>query len=96
MAGTRRLVTISLPPLLLKQAEQVAEEENRSKSELVREALRFYIETREVRKAAARERLFELIDRVQTRTRGVAASKIRKVVREAVRAARRETQRSTA
>lgn len=96
MAGTRRLVTISLPPPLLKKAEQVAEEENRSKSELVREALRFYIETREVRKAAARERLFELIDRIQARTRGVPASRIRRVVGEAVRAARRETQRSTA
>lgn len=96
MAGTRRLVTISLPPPLLKKAEQVAEEENRSKSELVREALRFYIETREVRKAAVRERLFELIDRVQARTRGVAALEIRKVVREAVRAARRAAPRSTA
>jgi Arc/MetJ-type ribon-helix-helix transcriptional regulator len=96
MAETRRLVTISLPPPLLEQAERVAEEENRSKSELVREALRFYIETREVRRLAARERLFELIDRIQARTRGVPASRIRKLVREALAASRRGKQRSTA
>jgi Arc/MetJ-type ribon-helix-helix transcriptional regulator len=96
MTETRRLVTISLPPLLLEQAERVAEEENRSKSELVREALRFYIETREVRRLAARERLFELIDRIQARTRGVPASRIRKLVREALAASRRGKQRSTA
>jgi CopG family transcriptional regulator / antitoxin EndoAI len=96
MAETRRLVTISLPPPLLEQAERVAEEENRSKSELVREALRFYIETREVRRLAARERLFELIDRIQARTRGVPASRIRKLVREALAASRRGKRRSTA
>ena len=84
MAGTRKLVTISLPPRLLKEAERIAAEENRSKSELVREALRFYIETREVRGVAARDRMFEVIDRIQARTRGVAASRIRKLVREAV------------
>jgi len=96
MPTTRKLVTISLPPPLLKQAERVAEEENRSKSELVREALRFYIDTREVRKAAARERLSEMIERVQARTRRVPAAEIRKVIREAVEAARRQRRRSNA
>jgi CopG family transcriptional regulator / antitoxin EndoAI len=80
---------ISLPPPLLKEAERVAAEENRSKSELLRVALRFYIETREVRRVAARDRLFEVIDRIQARTHGVAASRIRKLVREAVAAPRR-------
>lgn len=94
--GTRKLVTISLPPPLLKKAERVAREENRTKSELLREALRFYVETREVRKTAARERLLELIDRVQARTRGVPAKEIRKVVQEAIEAVRREKQRATA
>lgn len=46
----RKVITISLPPPLLKQAEAVARAENRTKSELVREALRFYVETRTVRK----------------------------------------------
>ncbi len=57
---SRRLVTISLPPLLLKEAEKVAKEEYRNMSELFREALRFYIETREVRREAAQDGLFEL------------------------------------
>lgn len=94
--GTRKLVTISLPPPLLKKAEQVAREENRTKSELLREALRFYVETRQIRKVAARERLFEVINRVQARTRGVPAKEIRKLVKEAIEAVRREKQRATA
>ena len=94
--ATRKLITISLPPPLLKKAEEVAREENRTKSELVREALRFYVETREVRKQAAREQLFRLIDEVQARTKGVPANEIRKVVREAVEAARRKKQRASA
>ncbi len=94
--GTRKLVTISLPPPLLKKAEQVAREENRTKSELLREALRFYVETREVRKQAARERLFKLIDEVQARTKGTPSKEIRKVVREAVEAVRREKARASA
>jgi metal-responsive CopG/Arc/MetJ family transcriptional regulator len=94
--GTRKLVTISLPPGLLKKAEQVAREENRTKSELLREALRFYVETRDVRKMATRERLFALISQFQARAQGTPAEEIRKGVREAVESARREKQRSTA
>ncbi len=60
LVGTRRLITISLPPRLLREAERIAGQENRTKSELLREALRFYIETSEVRRKAARERLFGL------------------------------------
>ena len=94
--ATRKLITISLPPPLLKKAEKVAEEESRTKSELLREALRFYVETRDVRKQAARERLFAMIDEVQARNKGVPAREIRKVVREAVKAARGRKQRSRA
>lgn len=42
--------TISLPPKLRQDAERTAKEERRTKSELVREALRFYIEERRWRK----------------------------------------------
>ncbi len=94
--ATRRLITISVPPPLLKKAEQVAREENRTKSELLREALRFYVETREVRKAAMRERTLTLIDKIQRRTAGFPAREIRKVVGEAVEAARRTKRRATA
>ncbi len=94
--AARRLITISLPPGLLKKAEQVAVQENRSKSELLREALRFYIDTTEVRKKASRERLFDLIDQIQARTRGVEPRTIRQVVREAVEAARHAKRRASA
>jgi uncharacterized protein (UPF0147 family) len=54
------------------------------------------VETREARNQAAREQLFKLIDEVQARTKGVPAKEIRKVVREAVEAVRREKQRASA
>ncbi len=47
---TTGTLTVSLPPKLLREAERTAHEENRTKSELVREALRFYIEERRWRK----------------------------------------------
>ncbi|MBI1786859.1 MAG: ribbon-helix-helix protein, CopG family [Acidobacteria bacterium] len=39
---TRRTLTISLPPAMLKTLEQVRKSENRTRSELMREALRTY------------------------------------------------------
>jgi len=88
--STRKLITISLPPALVNKAEVVAREENRTKSELLREALRFYVETREVRKAS-REQLFSLIGQLHERTKQVPAREIRKTVREAVKAGRGKT-----
>ncbi len=38
--------TISLPPILSSQALKLAKEESRTRSELVREALRYYLEER--------------------------------------------------
>lgn len=40
-------ITISLPPKLFRRVEKVAKEENRTRSELLREALRQYLENRE-------------------------------------------------
>ena len=40
--------TISVPPLLSKEAERIAQEESRTRSELVREALRKYLERRSI------------------------------------------------
>ena len=45
-----RTWTISLPPALLREAERTAKEERRTKSELVREALRLYIKEQRWRK----------------------------------------------
>ncbi|HEY1203633.1 MAG: ribbon-helix-helix protein, CopG family [Bryobacteraceae bacterium] len=39
---TSRTLSITLPPEMLSRAEQLAERENRTMSELVREALRHY------------------------------------------------------
>jgi CopG family transcriptional regulator/antitoxin EndoAI len=47
---TTRTWTVSLPPNLVREAERTAKEENRTRSELVREALRVYIEERRWRK----------------------------------------------
>jgi metal-responsive CopG/Arc/MetJ family transcriptional regulator len=94
--GTRKLITISLPPPLVKKAEELAREENRTKSELLREALRFYVETKDVRKAAARERFLTVLDQVQTRTEGVPSRQIRRIVGEAVDAVRRRKRRASA
>lgn len=94
--GSRKLITISLPPQLLKKAEEIAEQENRTKSELLREALRFYIDTSQIRRRARRERLFDLIAQVQARTARVPPKEIRKVIREAVEEARRMRRRTSA
>ncbi len=46
MARISRVTTLSLPPKMAVEAEKIAKEENRTKSELFREALRLYIEQR--------------------------------------------------
>lgn len=38
-----KVVTVSIPPKLLKQAERLAHKEQRTKSEVVRDALRLYL-----------------------------------------------------
>jgi CopG family transcriptional regulator/antitoxin EndoAI len=40
---TTKVMTLSLPPEMVKEVEQIAKEEKRTKSELFREALRKYI-----------------------------------------------------
>jgi len=43
---TRQTITISLPPEMLKQVEKTMRSEHRTRSELVREALRTYVSVR--------------------------------------------------
>jgi CopG family transcriptional regulator / antitoxin EndoAI len=45
-----KLISISIMPDFLREVEKVAKEENRTKSELIREALRRYIAEREWRR----------------------------------------------
>jgi metal-responsive CopG/Arc/MetJ family transcriptional regulator len=43
---TTHIMTVSLPPALVRQFEEVRKKESRTRSELVREALRAYFESR--------------------------------------------------
>ena len=52
-----RTITFSLPPEMFEQVQRVKEEEGRDMSELVREALRLYMEDRELRRQERLERL---------------------------------------
>ena len=88
MPETRKLVTISLPSRMSKMADRVAKEENRTKSELVREALRLYMETRDVRRTAVRERLFSVIAQAQDGASATPKREIRRLIADGVQAAR--------
>ena len=52
-----RTITFSLPPELFVEVQRVKDEEGRAMSELVREALRLYMEDRELRREQRLERL---------------------------------------
>ena len=52
-----RTITFSLPPEMYEEVQRVKDEEGRDMSELVREALRLYMEDRELRREQLRERL---------------------------------------
>ncbi len=43
---TSKILSLSLPPTLLREAERVAKKEGQTKSELFREALRRYLQER--------------------------------------------------
>ena len=45
---TRETATISLPPAMLREAERLRKVEHRTRSELVREAIRTYLEMRKL------------------------------------------------
>ena len=52
-----RTITFSLPPEMYVEVQRVKDAEGRDMSELVREALRLYMEDRELRREQRRERL---------------------------------------
>ena len=47
MPTSRKAITFSMPPDMAEQVQQVLEEEGRSMSEFIREAIRLYMEERE-------------------------------------------------
>ncbi len=92
MGRTTKIVAVSLPPGLLKDAEKVAREEHRTTSELFREALRRYMNQREhetARRDEARRRLFQTVEKTWERTRKVAPEIIEQEVQTAIDAVRR-------
>ena len=52
-----KTITFSLPPEMAEEAQRLMREEGRNMSELVREALRLYMEERELRRQERLERL---------------------------------------
>lgn len=56
MPRTRDTMTISLPPAMLAKIERARRVEDRTRSELVREAIRAYLEKRSQRTAHHRRR----------------------------------------
>ena len=50
MLGKYKVVTLSMPEEIYEQAQELAREEGRTRSELFREALRQYVDTRKWRK----------------------------------------------
>ena len=55
-------VLISMPAEFLNMIDSVADNENRSRSELIREALRTYIYKQQVRQSATASRNAELLE----------------------------------
>jgi CopG family transcriptional regulator/antitoxin EndoAI len=76
---TTRILSLSIPPELLRQAERVAKEEGRTKSELFREALRRYLEER-------RWRALQRYGQTQMRRLGLTETDIERAVEESRRA----------
>ena len=63
--STGKSWTVSLPPKMIKEAEKLAKEENVSKSDLVKEAVGQFLETRQWKKlqqeAAQKAREFSFV-----------------------------------
>ena len=56
MPTTRKAITISMPPEMAEMVQQVLQEDGRTMSEFVREAVRLYLEEREWLRRQRRQR----------------------------------------
>ena len=83
---TTKILSLSIPPELLRQAERIAKAEGRSKSELFREALRRYVEER-------RWRTLQRYGAAQMRRLGLTEADLDRVVEQSRRAPSRATRR---
>ena len=72
---TSKVTSLSLPPKLLRQAERLARREGRTKSELLREALRRYV-------ADSRWKELQEFGRSQVRKLGIEESDVERLMDE--------------
>ena len=56
MPTSRKAITFSMPPELAEEVQRVVEEEDRTMSEFIRDAIRLYLEEREWLRQERRER----------------------------------------
>ena len=56
MPTSRKAITISMPPEMAEMVQQVLQEDGRTMSEFVREAIRLYLEEREWLRRERRQR----------------------------------------
>ena len=56
MPTTRKAITFSMPPEMAEQVQQVVKEEGRTMSELLRDAIRLYMDEREWLRQERRQR----------------------------------------
>ena len=73
MARTTKTITLSLPPEMMEKIDQLVKEEGRTRSELVREAVRRYAEEREWK------RLYRYGE-LKARERGITEDKIEDLI----------------
>lgn len=83
---TTKILSLSIPPELLRQAERIAKEEGRTKSELFREALRRYVEER-------RWRALQRYGATQIRRLRLTEADVERAVDETRRPAQRASRR---
>ena len=75
MTRTTKTITFSLPPDMAEQVRHVMKEEGRTMSELVREALRVYMDEREWRR-------LERYGRLRAREQGTTPEDVERLVDE--------------
>jgi len=73
MARTTRTISLSLPPEMANKIEKLMQEDGRTRSELLREALRRYIEDREWREVLR-------YGRIKAMERGITEDQVENIV----------------
>lgn len=72
---TTKIVSVSLPPAMLRETERVAKKGGRTKSELFREALRRYLQEEKLRE-------FQRYGQRQSRLLGIQPADVERLVEE--------------